>query len=103
VYVYLCIINSKTIHNAMKYAIVDQSNPNAMRLQSIGWVLGTPSAQVKEGDFLMWNFGGVYSVNKIIGETAKTITIETSPREKPAEVYTQKLFKSRLVCILENN
>lgn len=85
----------------MKYTTVHQSDPNAMRLQSIGLVLGTPAAQVKEGDFLMWNFGGVYSVNKIVGETAKTITIETSPKEKPTEVYTQKFLKTRLVCILQ--
>jgi len=85
----------------MKYTQVTQSHPQAMRLQSIGIVLGTPSAQVKEGDFLMWNFGSVYSVNKIVSSTAKTITIETSPKDKPTEVYTQKLLKSRLVCILE--
>lgn len=73
-----------------------------MRLQSVGIVLGTPSSEIKKGDFLMWNFGSVYSVNEIIAETAKTITIKTSPKDKPEEIYTQKLFKNRLVCILKN-
>lgn len=86
----------------MKYATVNAAHPQAMRLQSIGIVLGTPSAEIKQGDFLMWNFGSVYSVNSIVSETEKTITIETSPKGKPGEVYTQKLFKKRLVCILQN-
>lgn len=87
----------------MKYATVSQSHPNAMRLQSIGIVLGTPSAEIKKGDFLMWNFGSVYSVDEIVSETEKTITIKTSPKGKPGEVYTQKLLKKRLVCILKQD
>lgn len=102
---YLCITEAmkpkgKQV-SKMKYAIVHQDHPQAMRLQSIGWVLGTPSAHVKAGDFLMWNFGSVYSVSEIVKETAKTITITTSPKDKPCQIYTQRLFKDRLVCILK--
>jgi len=83
----------------MKYAIVSKFHPNAMQLQSVGHVLGTPASEVKPGCFLMWNFGSVYVVNSIVSETEKTITISTSPKDK-SEVYTQKLLKKRLVCIL---
>ena len=84
----------------MKYALVNENAPNAMRLQSIGVVQGTPAQQVKAGDFLMWNFGGVYKVNAILRETKAFVIISTSPKDEPGKVYEQKLGKSRLVCIL---
>lgn len=85
----------------MQYAIVSKFHKNAMQLQSIGWVIGTQSSEIKKGDFLMWNFGSVYSVNEILKETEKTITISTSPKDNKNQVYTQKLLKTRLVCILK--
>ena len=85
----------------MKYTLVNQHSENSMRLQSIGIVQGTPAKNIKEGDFLMWNFGSVYSVNRIIKETEKTITIETSPKNSD-KVYSQRFNKNRLVCILTN-
>lgn len=84
----------------MKYTTVSESNKNSMRLQSVGIVLGTPASKIKKGDFLMWNFGSVYSVNKILRETEKMVVIETSPQNSTT-VYEQKLKKTRLVCILE--
>ena len=84
----------------MTYTLVNQTTTNAMRLQSIGNVLGTPASEIKKGDFLMWNFGSKTEVLEIVNETAKTITI----KEKEVKSdYTgeRKMTKSRLVCILK--
>lgn len=83
----------------MKYQLVNEGTKNSMRLQSVGVVLGTPAGDIKSGDFLMWNFGSVYTVNKILKETAKKIVISTSP-ENSDKVYKQRLKKDRLVCRL---
>lgn len=83
----------------MKYQLVNEGTKNSMRLQSVGVVLGTPAGEIKSGDFLMWNFGSVYSVNKILKETAKTIVISTSPKGSD-KAYEQRLKKDRLVCRL---
>ena len=85
----------------MKYRLVNKGTKNAMSLQSVGIVLGTPAAEIKEGDFLMWNFRSVYVVNSILKETEKTLVISTSPKGSN-KVYEQKLKKSRLVCKLES-
>lgn len=84
----------------MKYQIVTLGTEKAMRLQSVGLVKGTEAKEIKSGDSLMWNFGAVYTVNKIIKETEKTIVISTSP-EGSNKVYEQRLKKDRLVCILK--
>ncbi len=84
----------------MKYALVNQYTKNAMRLQGVGVVLGTPAKEIKKGDFLMWNFGYKSQVIEIVKETEKTITI----KEKTCEsnyIGERKLSKSRLVCILK--
>lgn len=83
----------------MKYTIIKESQPNAMRLQSIGWVQGTPAGQVKTGDVLMWNFGDTSTVGAILKETDKTIVAEDIA--KSGKIYTRKLLKTRLVCILK--
>ena len=85
----------------MKYQLTNSSDKNGMRLQQIGFVVGTPAEKIKQGDFLMWNFGSVYVVNEVLRETAKTIVISTSPNGSD-KVYEQKLNKNRLVCILVN-
>lgn len=85
------------------YTLTTQNNPNAMRLQSVGWVVGTPAQEIKQGDALMWNFGCVYLVNAITKVTDKFIEISTSPIEKPNDIYKQSLKKTRFVCILKNN
>jgi hypothetical protein len=88
----------------MKYQIVNNDHPRAMRLQSIGLVLGTPAGEIKPGDCLMWNFGYTSEVNSIIKETPKTLTIsiyETSLMDnKTKKLYERKLNKNRLVCLL---
>lgn len=83
----------------MKYQLVNKGTKNAMNLQSVGTVLGTPAGEIKSGDFLMWNFGSVYSVNEILKETQKTIVISTSPKGSD-KTYVQRLKKDRLVCKL---
>lgn len=85
------------------YTLTTPNNPNAMRLQSVGWVVGTPAQEIKQGDALMWNFGSIYLVNAITKITDKFIEISTSPIEKPSDTYTQSLKKTRFVCILKNN
>ncbi len=59
----------------MKFTLVNETAKNAMRLQSIGNVLGTPAIEIKIGDSLMWNFGAVELVNDILKETDKMLTI----------------------------
>jgi len=82
----------------MRYTLVNESTPNAMRLQSIGNVLGTPAKEIKKGDSLMWNFGGVEVVSDIIKETEKTLVISVLYK---GNLYERKLAKKRLVCILK--
>jgi len=69
-----------------------------MRLQSIGFVLGTAAGEIKKGDNLMWNFGAISIVMDILKETDKMITISTMSNGK---LYERKLAKKRLVCILK--
>lgn len=88
------------MHDKMNYQLVNNNTKNAMRLQSIGLVLGTPAGQIKEGDFLMWNFGSVLVVNSIIKETDKMIIISTSAKGENT-AYEQRFKKDRLVCILQ--
>lgn len=83
------------------YTLTTQNDPQAMRLQYIGWVVGTPAQEIKQGDALMWNFGSIYLVNAITKITDKFIEISTSPIEKPTDMYTQSLKKTRFVCILK--
>jgi len=81
----------------MKYTLVNENTTNAMRLQSIGNVLGTPAIKIKKGDSLMWNFGAVEVVENILKQTEKMMIISISYNGK---LYERKLAKSRLVCIL---
>ena len=83
----------------MKYTLVNQNEKIAIRLQSVGNVLGTPASEIKKGDNLMWNFGAVEVVKEILKETNKTVVISILYNEK---LYERKLAKKRLVCILKN-
>lgn len=84
----------------MKYTLVNNGTKDAMRLQGIGLVLGSPAGSLKRDDKLMWNFGSIYTVDEIIKETSKTITIRTSPIRDTKLSYEQTMNKSRLVCKL---
>jgi hypothetical protein len=81
----------------MKYTLVNQSEKNSIRLQSIGNVLASPAINIKKGDNLMWNFGYVEVVKDILKETEKMLVISILYNGK---LYERKLAKSRLVCIL---
>jgi|TARA_R110002167_G_scaffold239503_1_gene444606 hypothetical protein len=83
----------------MKYQLVNQATKNAMRLQSIGFVLGTQAKEVKVGDSLMWNFGSKSNVLEIVKETAKTIIFKTVGEN--GYIGERRLKKDRLVCKLE--
>ena len=86
----------------MTYQKVNEGTKNAMRLQSIGLVLGTPAGELKEGDTLMWNFGETSTVSKITKQTDKTIWIEELYETGDKEaLYSRRLKKTRLVCILK--
>ena len=84
----------------MKYTLVNKTATNAMRLQSIGNVLGTPASEIKKGDILMWKFGSKGEVLEIINETPKTKTIKEK-QVGASYVGERKMTKSRLVCILK--
>jgi len=80
-----------------------QTTPNdlkAMRLQSVGWVVGREAQELKQGDMIMWNFGAIYQVDKINKTTDKFIEITTSDITNPSKKYDQTLKKTRLICIL---
>ena len=79
----------------MKATLVKEGTKNSMRLQGIGIVLGVPASEIKEGDFLIWNFGYTSEVTKILKETAKTVTLEIIESGK---IYERKLNKTRIVC-----
>ena len=83
----------------MKYAIVNQTNPRAMRLQSIGLVLGTPAGEIKEGDFLMWNWGYTSEILKITKTSEKMIFVKIKCSD--GSIIDHKFNKKRLVCILQ--
>ena len=84
----------------MEYTLVNETATNAMRLQSIGNVLGSPASKIKKGDILMWNFGSKGEVLEIVKETPKTITIKEK-QVGASYVGERKMTKSRLVCILK--
>lgn len=81
----------------MKFNRVSQNSPNAMRLQGIGVVQGTPAGELKPGDVIMWNFGYKSVVVELLKETAKTVTIRS---EVDGTYYERKMGKTRLVCVL---
>ena len=82
-----------------KYQLVNESNPKKLRLQSIGLVEGRPAGEIKQGDYLMWNFGEIEYVSDIKSETPKMLVIQTV--SKNGYTGERKLLKSRLICILE--
>lgn len=94
-----------TIHNcprSLTYYAVSPQHPNAMLLQSVGWVQGTPAKELKEGSYIMWNFGSIYIVNKIDKITEHFLHIKTSSIDGKNPVYSQRLKKDRLICLLKS-
>lgn len=80
-------------------ALNNMEQKNAMRLQSIGIVQGTPAAELKAGDTMMWNWGFKSTVKEVVTAGAKSITIvEVS---STGTEYTRTFRNTRLVCILK--
>lgn len=71
-----------------------------MKIQLIGygWVEAQPSKNVKPGDTLMWNYGETSVVESIEKETPKQIVIKE--RYKSGKVYSRRMGRERLVCIV---
>lgn len=83
----------------MKYELVNQNHPRAMRLQHVGNVLGTPASEIKVGSVLMWNFGHKSLVKEIKKETGKSVVVMVESTD--GALHERRLMKSRLVCILQ--
>ena len=76
---------------------------NQMRLQGIGMVQGTAAGEIKVGDVLRWNFGGISRVTAIeFTKTGKTIIcqVECMNRKGEIETYERKMRTNRLVNII---
>lgn len=59
----------------MKFHAYRTKQPDTTYLQGCGWVAGTPAGELKPGDKMIWNNGYISTVDAIICETEKTITI----------------------------
>ena len=83
----------------MKFSKATQGSKNAMQLQGIGWVEGTPAGEIKPGAILGWNYGYTSTVLKVVKETAKSIVVE-SRSDESGNTYQRRFLKTRLVCIV---
>lgn len=87
----------------MKIPIVTEDTPNAMRLIGVGYVIGTPAAEIEVGDTITYNYGETSVVVAIVSETACTITVlvKTQAKWLPSvdKTYERTYRKTRLVCV----
>jgi len=70
-------------------------NTHSIHLIGIGPHVAKLGSEVIPGDVLVWNFGYVSKVTRILGETAAFVTIEIIDNGK---LYTRRLKKSRPVA-----
>lgn len=70
-------------------------NTNSLHLIGIGRHIAKSASEVVPGDVLVWNFGYLSKVTRILGETAAFVTIEHMENGK---LYTRRLKKSRPVA-----
>lgn len=68
---------------------------NTIHLQGIGDCPAVPASEIKIGDFLMWNYGGILEVRELVKETPHFREFSVLCDGK---LYRQKLKKTRLVC-----
>lgn len=72
-----------------------------VRLQGIGLVEGIKAKNIRIGDELVWNFGGVSVVKEItFSKTGKTLVIV---EEFNGELYERKMTAERIVAVKELN
>lgn len=60
------------------------------------WVVGTPAGQLKTGDSMVWNYGTITKVGRILGETAKMVELEDIM--EGGGIYVRKMRKDRIVA-----
>ena len=72
---------------------------NTMRLQGVGMVEGTEAREIKVGDFLMWNFGGMCEVMSVNHKSAKTVEIVERYEGKD---YDRTMRSGRMVHIVRD-
>lgn len=80
----------------------DFTVPGATWLQGMGWVYGIPAGDLRVGDLMVWNTGGVSVVSGIVKTTAKQITVMnewlTSMYGERNETE-RKMGKDRIVAV----
>ena len=69
-----------------------------IQLIGYGWVDANKAKNIKPGDTLIWNYGVTSVVESIEKETPKQIVIKE--RYKSGKVYSRRMGKERLVCIV---
>lgn len=73
--------------------------PNTTYLQGVaGWVKGTPASELTTGATMVWNYGQLTKVGRIIKETAKTVTLEDIADNGNGKVYARTMKKDRIVA-----
>lgn len=55
--------------------MINETRPNAIQLQSIGWVPAVPAADLKVGNVLIWNFGGTTELVAIRDVSSKFLEL----------------------------
>lgn len=68
-----------------------------IRLQAVGWVPAVKASELKVGDQLRYNFGGVYQITEIKDVSAKFLEIRQVSAET-GEEYTRRVKKETLVA-----
>lgn len=69
-----------------------------IQLIGYGWVDAHRAKDIKPGYTLMWNYGETSVVESIEKETPKQVVFNI--RAKSGKIYTRRMGKERLVCIL---
>ncbi len=68
-------------------------------LQGCGWAEAKPAEDFKPGEYMMWNMGSCSKFEKVIKETAKTITVLESWGGHYPGTGERTMKKSRWVAI----
>lgn len=91
----------EAIQAKYKYVSVNRNHKQAMQLQSVGWVLGTPAGELKDGDMTMWNFGSIQQIVSVDRETPSMVVCTVRSIES-GNIYKEvKYKKTRLICVLK--
>ena len=72
---------------------------NATWIQGMGHVYGKKAEELKKGDFIVFNYGYVYTVVEKLKETKSFITFQVISEED--ETYECRFKKNRVVAMAE--